>query len=67
MTDSEPPLFIWRKSAASGGGNCVEVSFAGASVLMRNSRSPQGPVLSFSLSEWDAFLTGVRDGEFDTD
>jgi len=67
MSDLEPPLCIWRKSTASGSGNCVEVSFAGASVLVRNSRSPQGPVLSFSRLEWDAFLTGVRDGEFDTD
>jgi hypothetical protein len=33
---------------------------------MRHSRDPQGPMLSFSHSEWEAFLTGVRDGEFDT-
>jgi hypothetical protein len=32
---------------------------------MRNSRSPSGPVLTFSFAEWEAFLTGVRDGEFD--
>jgi predicted secreted Zn-dependent protease len=67
MSDLECPPSTWRKSTASGGGNCVEVSFAGASVLMRNSRSPQGPVLSFTRPEWDAFLTGVRDGEFDAD
>ena len=57
----------WRKSTASGDTNCVEVSLAGESVLMRHSRSPHGPVLSFSRPEWEAFLTGVRDGEFDTD
>ena len=67
MSDSECPPGTWRKSTASGTGNCVEVSFAGESVLMRHSRSPHGPVLSFSHPEWEAFLTGVRDGEFDTD
>jgi len=33
---------------------------------MRHSQSPDGPVLTFSRPEWDAFLTGVRGGEFDT-
>lgn len=66
MSDLEFSPDTWRKSTASGTSNCVEVSFAGESVLMRHSRSPQGPILSFSYSEWEAFLTGVRDGEFDT-
>lgn len=66
MTNLELSPDTWRKSTASGVSNCVEVSFAGESVLMRHSQSPQGPILSFSHSEWEAFLTGVRDGEFDT-
>ena len=66
MTDSELSPGTWRKSTASGSGNCVEVSFATGAVLMRHSQNPQGLMLSFSLSEWEAFLTGVRDGEFDT-
>jgi predicted secreted Zn-dependent protease len=56
---------LWRKSAASGGGNCVEVGFTEEVVLIRNSKAPSGPVVSFSRSEWVAFLVGVRDGEFD--
>lgn len=67
MSDSELSPGTWRKSTASGTGNCVEVSFLGGSILMRHSRSPHGPVLSFSRPEWDAFLTGVREGEFDND
>lgn len=66
MTDLDLSSTTWRKSTASGGGNCVEVSFVGESVLMRHSRSPHGPILSFSQPEWEAFLTGVRDGEFET-
>jgi hypothetical protein len=67
MTDLEFSPDTWRKSTASGTSNCVEVSFAGESVLMRHSRNPAGPKLSFSYSEWEAFVTGVHNGEFDTD
>jgi hypothetical protein len=44
---------------------CVEVAHDGPAVLMRNSRDPQGPRLTFSEHEWTAFLEGVRAGEFD--
>lgn len=55
----------WRKSEASGESGCVEVAFVGRSVLVRNSRDRGGPVLSFTDSEWTAFLTGARSGTFD--
>jgi hypothetical protein len=57
----------WIKSSYSGptGGNCVEVAFlAGGEVAVRSSRRPQGPVLIFTSTEWDAFLSGACDGEF---
>jgi predicted secreted Zn-dependent protease len=56
----------WRKSLMSGSGNCVEVAFVGQSVLVRHSQD-RGATLSFTLSEWDAFLAGVRNGEFRPD
>jgi uncharacterized protein DUF397 len=36
-----------------------------AYTAMRNSKYPDGTVLVFTPSEWDAFLQGVRAGEFD--
>ena len=56
----------WIKSSLSfSNGNCVEVaSFAGA-IGVRNSRDRGGPELRFTPDEWDAFLGGVRNGEFD--
>ncbi len=67
MADSERADIVWRKSVASGSnGDCVEVAFTDKSVLMRHSKNPLGPQLSFSYSEWAAFLTGVRHGEFDS-
>ena len=57
----------WRKSSASGGGgDCVEVAFgADGGVYVRDSKAPDQQVLAFTHSEWTAFLTGVRNGEFD--
>lgn len=65
MNDSESTGAAWRKSTASSTGECAEVAFADGSVLMRHSQHPSGPVLAFSPPEWEAFLVGVRNGEFD--
>jgi hypothetical protein len=65
VADSEHASISWRKSTASSETGCAEVAFVGESVLMRHSRDPSGPVLSFSLSEWAAFVVGMRSGEFD--
>lgn len=59
---------IWRKSTHSGtnGGDCVEVAdLPDGGRAVRDSKNPQGPVLSFTPSEWQAFTAGVRDGQFD--
>jgi hypothetical protein len=66
MSDSAQTKIMWRKSTASAGGDCVEVAFTDTSVLVRDSKDPRGPMLAFSPSEWRAFLTGARDGEFDS-
>ena len=65
MNDPEPTGAAWHKSTASDQGECAEVAFADGSVLMRHSQHPSGPMLTFSHSEWTAFLAGVRNGEFD--
>jgi hypothetical protein len=67
VTGSESVPTGWRKSSASGdgSGDCVEVAFTDKSVFIRDSQDPKGPMLALSYSEWRAFLTGARDGEFD--
>lgn len=55
---------LWRKSRASGSGNCVEVATTGELVYVRDSKFPDGPTLEFTVDEWTAFLTGVHQGEF---
>ena len=58
---------VWRKSSRSGPltDNCVEVAFVDGAIAVRDSKNPTGPVLVFTPSEWDAFVDGAKDGEFD--
>ena len=53
----------WRKSSYSGngGGDCVEVarSLPGV-VAVRDSKNPDGPILTFSRDEWASFITRLR-------
>ncbi|RCV50135.1 DUF397 domain-containing protein [Marinitenerispora sediminis] len=71
----------WRKSRQSGnnGGHCVEVSAlpgrdvtvenkAGedAVFVVRDSKNRDRAPLVFTRAEWDAFVAGVKNGEFDS-
>jgi hypothetical protein len=55
----------WRKSTRSGTNGCVEVAFVDSNVAVRDSKEQGGPVLVFSAHEWEAFVGGVRSGEFE--
>lgn len=60
------PEDAWRKSTrSSGANNCVEIAQGADWTAVRDSKNPAGPVLLFTEGEWDAFLAGVKDGEFD--
>lgn len=56
----------WRRSDhGDGAGNRVEVAFVDGAIAVRGSADPDGPVLLFTQAEWDAFVEGAKDGEFD--
>lgn len=57
----------WFKSSRSaGGGECVEVAHLdGGHVGVRDSKNPNGPALVFTPAQWDAFMSGAANGEFD--
>jgi hypothetical protein len=53
----------WRKSSYSGngGGDCLEVATGLPGVVaVRDSKNPDGPVLSFSPNEWLRFISRLR-------
>lgn len=58
---------VWIKSSLSFcNSNCVEVaSLPGGGIGVRDSKDTEGPMLRFTSGEWDAFLGGARNGEFD--
>ena len=63
---SSDPAGIWRKSVRSGAsGACVEVRAVDGAVLMRDSKDPTGPQLTFTRAAWAAFIAGVARGELD--
>lgn len=55
----------FTSSRSSGNGNCVEVAFVDGKVAVRDTKDRAGGVLGFAGSDWDAFVAGVKDGEFD--
>jgi hypothetical protein len=59
----------WQKSTRSGPNcdNCVEVAFVDGAIAVRDSKHEDGPVLLFTQDEWDAFVAGAKEGEFDLD
>lgn len=53
----------WGKSSHSfSNGNCTEVAACscGAGILVRDSKDPGGPVLSFGGREWASFTATVK-------
>ncbi|MEL7067122.1 MAG: DUF397 domain-containing protein [Cyanobacteria bacterium J06581_3] len=55
---------FFKSSFSSRGGRCVEVKIDSQSIFVRHSRDNQG-LLKFTREEWNAFLLGVKAGEFD--
>jgi hypothetical protein len=68
---------VWRRAGAHAGGRSegrgngigdasrVEVAFVGDLIGVRNGDEPEGPILVFTRAEWEAFVAGAKDGEFD--
>ncbi len=54
----------WRKSSYSQVGECVEVAkLSRGTIGVRDTKSPDGPVLTYSAADWRAFLEGMRTGQ----
>lgn len=68
---SEPlPAVAWHISTKSNsnGGSCVEAGpllDGSGRVALRHSKAPDGAVIVYTREEWDAFIGGAKDGEFD--
>ena len=66
----DPATLEWQRSGEAAGS--IEVAFPlgpgwtrGTWVLMRVAGDPAGRVLVFDRNEWECFIDGARNGEFD--
>ncbi len=56
----------WHKSSYSSDyGNCVEIARLEDGRAVRDSKNPDGGMLTFTHAQWVAFTVGVRGGQFD--
>ena len=64
----------WSKSSFSGNDTCcVEACIVDGSIFVRDSKflreqsnvEADQPMLSYTVDEWNAFVAGVKAGEFD--
>lgn len=60
----------WHVSSFSdsGGPNCVEagkLTDGSGRIALRHSKHPGESVILYTRAEWDAFVAGVKAGEFD--
>jgi len=62
---NSPTSLDWRKSSYCGNSTCVEVAFTTSFVALRDSKDVDKAALIYSHEEWEAFLNGVKTGEFD--
>jgi hypothetical protein len=52
----------WRKSSHSiANGDCVEAASNGE-IAVRDSKDPDGPILRYSVSAWQAFVANLKRG-----
>ena len=63
--DSSSPDIPWRTAVKSASSNCIQVARLDGAIMIADSKNPSGPVLSYTLEEFDAFLDGAKKGEFD--
>jgi Domain of unknown function (DUF397) len=51
----------WYKSSFSQEGQCVQVAAMDGAAAMRDSKHPDGGLLSFAPAEWAVFIAVVAD------
>ncbi|MFV2099437.1 DUF397 domain-containing protein [Micromonospora sp. LOL_014] len=63
MNTSHP---TWRKSSRSdnNGGACIEVANMPHTTAVRDSKDHTGPTLTFTTTDWTAFIHAVKTDEY---
>jgi hypothetical protein len=71
MLENRPAL-MWQRSTRCSNAGCVEVATAASEsaeeqqqYLVRDSKDPQSPELTFDRAAWRTFIEGVKNGDLD--
>lgn len=66
MADQFDGPLMWRKSSYSADtANCVEFAETPDGRAVRDSKDPDGPILTYTIASWHDFITDIRQGLFD--
>jgi Domain of unknown function (DUF397) len=57
--------WIMSSRSTGNGGSCVEARRHDGLIEVRNSNNPAAATVVFTAEEWDSFLFGAKNGEFD--
>lgn len=63
-TSAEEPAWYMAERCESGA--CVQIGTLGESILIRSTIDPDGHWVALSRDEWQAFVAGVKGGDFDS-
>jgi hypothetical protein len=56
---------FFKSSRSGDAGSCVEIGIKDGHIAVRDSKNPDQGLLVFYDHEWNAFIQGVKQGEFD--
>lgn len=65
MTSVRPDPIAWRRSSSSESGHVSRSHPWVQSIAVRNSESPEGPVLTCTSQQCEVVVAAVKDGTFD--
>jgi hypothetical protein len=58
-------MLSWHRSSKCADTTCAEIASDGRNIYVRDGKLPDGAVLRFTRTEWEAFRDGVKLGDFD--
>jgi hypothetical protein len=64
MPDGARGELVWYRARCDSGA-CLEVAATGDTVIVRSSAKRGEPPVQLSRAEWQAFVSGVKEGAFD--
>lgn len=66
MNETPEHGLSWHRSSFCADQACVEVAAQRNHVYLRNTADSAGIIVRYTRAEWEAFVLGMKAGDFDT-